>query len=978
MRANTQQERLFLCRNQRRAAACGGFRLLKSRVGLAIACFSLLLGFRPSRLPAQKFHVSTYTTLNGLPTDVVRHALRDTFGFLWLATDAGLVRFDGVRFQVYSKEAPSQYGRHLQPVGEGIAYSHDAGVSLIRPGLDTVQIDLLLPGTALHDQAELYYPNALFVRRNGALWIGQPDGRLARWQAGKLTFFPVGDQAVSGRSDSRFYFVETEKGVLWVACQSGLLLAFDEQKQQFAAMASLGPLNAMVRIGQELWLGGERLYRLTLSADQRSIRRRTAFTSAPGAITAMGCDPDGNIYAGISGEGLYYLDRRSEPPAFKPVFSNNDPHRVDPLPFKQINYIHLNRRQELWISSQEGFGILQKRFFESADALPNGNTTSIVAGDSSEIFVNFGDVFRVYPTRFGFEAEALPSLRRGALTSLAAAPGGLWAGTSNGELLQLTKRGRLLRSQDLSERGEGIFYLFRDAQERIWLCQAPHEQPITGVACRLPDGRIRIYDERHGLHNRILVVKESPNGRIYAAGIGPSTYLYRYLPEKDAFLNLSLPLDFPVGQNFEVHDLAVNERGQVWLATTDGLLRYDLDRVQRVELGAEYRDVEIRSVATLPDGGVWLSTDTKGLLRLHRGEVVAMKEESGLPSKIMAYRALLVDHHHRLWAGTAEGVVYSFFTDPRPLKTAPPLLLSASVNGAAAAASPVALRPGDSLQLRFCTPAFHGYELFYQHRWNDGKWSPDFLDNRLTLTPDTPGAHRVLVRARKAGGFAWSDPLTVHVEMKQPWHRRPAWRMGGMVLLLAALGWGLYGLVRRFGALRAEVSRQAADMLRIKGDLDHEKQELRLNRLSLELLRRLILKISPDTKWEDVLDILSVDLLRLPGVAAFEIAHQSGREVLAEGCANSAEGFLVRSYPFAPAENHLSYGLTLRRPAILDERLQQIMAGNGAYRSGIAAPFLIEQHRKAAIFLYSDQENYFDADHLAVLGLLAAYLEQIT
>jgi len=69
------------------------------------------------------------------------------------------------------------------------------------------------------------------------------------------------------------------------------------------------------------------------------------------------------------------------------------------------------------------------------------------------------------------------------------------------------------------------------------------------------------YGAAAGLDNRILVIKESERGRLYAAGIGPETYLYRYEPAADAFINLSLPLPFAHSQGFEVHDLADRPAG---------------------------------------------------------------------------------------------------------------------------------------------------------------------------------------------------------------------------------------------------------------------------------------------------------------------------------------------------------------------------------------------------------------------------------
>ncbi len=46
--------------------------------------------------------VRQYTSANGLPQNTARDLLYDEDGFLWIATDNGLARFDGQRFRVYN------------------------------------------------------------------------------------------------------------------------------------------------------------------------------------------------------------------------------------------------------------------------------------------------------------------------------------------------------------------------------------------------------------------------------------------------------------------------------------------------------------------------------------------------------------------------------------------------------------------------------------------------------------------------------------------------------------------------------------------------------------------------------------------------------------------------------------------------------------------------------------------------------------
>ncbi|WP_165939978.1 sensor histidine kinase [Dyadobacter psychrotolerans] len=55
-----------------------------------------------------EYHVKQYTDENGLPQNSVRSLARDKNGFLWIATENGLVRFDGHNFYVFNKSNTGQ------------------------------------------------------------------------------------------------------------------------------------------------------------------------------------------------------------------------------------------------------------------------------------------------------------------------------------------------------------------------------------------------------------------------------------------------------------------------------------------------------------------------------------------------------------------------------------------------------------------------------------------------------------------------------------------------------------------------------------------------------------------------------------------------------------------------------------------------------------------------------------------------------
>jgi hypothetical protein len=58
----------------------------------------LLLLFNGDNLPAQNPYIQHYTTYDGLPTNAVYYIFQDSKKFIWFATDAGVVRYDGTTF----------------------------------------------------------------------------------------------------------------------------------------------------------------------------------------------------------------------------------------------------------------------------------------------------------------------------------------------------------------------------------------------------------------------------------------------------------------------------------------------------------------------------------------------------------------------------------------------------------------------------------------------------------------------------------------------------------------------------------------------------------------------------------------------------------------------------------------------------------------------------------------------------------------
>ena len=69
---------------------------------MRFAGFFLLVFLKSHNCLAQQLKYTAFTERDGLPSNNVYRCIEDNLGFLWVATDAGIARFDGKRFQVFT------------------------------------------------------------------------------------------------------------------------------------------------------------------------------------------------------------------------------------------------------------------------------------------------------------------------------------------------------------------------------------------------------------------------------------------------------------------------------------------------------------------------------------------------------------------------------------------------------------------------------------------------------------------------------------------------------------------------------------------------------------------------------------------------------------------------------------------------------------------------------------------------------------
>ncbi|HEV2988454.1 MAG TPA: two-component regulator propeller domain-containing protein [Candidatus Angelobacter sp.] len=389
-----------------------------------IAMMALLLGMHlancpwffglDSRLDVSQYAHANWRVRDGFVKSQISSIAQTPDGYIWLATDFGLVRFDGKRFVPW--QPPT--GQHLP------------SISIFR----------------------------LLAARDGTLWIGAAKG-LASWKNGKLTHYP--------ELDGKYIFalLEDHEGSVWAsgvevtggklcAIRNGSVQCYGDDGVWGRAITNLyedskGNLWAGVATGLWRWRPGP-----------------PKFFSLPGepdGIQALGEDSAGTLLVGWKGGLKCFRNGKLQDyaiPGFK-----------QPLKARRILR---DREGGVWIgTSSQGLVHLHQGgtdVFRQSDGLSGDSINAILEDHEGNLWVSTLDGL----DRFGNFIVSTFSVRQGLSNSivfsvLADKDGDIWLGTAggldkwhNGQITTYDKHQGKLNGRDPNS-------LFQDRQGRIWV-----------------------------------------------------------------------------------------------------------------------------------------------------------------------------------------------------------------------------------------------------------------------------------------------------------------------------------------------------------------------------------------------------------------------------------------------------------------------------------------------------------------------------
>jgi ligand-binding sensor domain-containing protein len=289
---------------------CGSTQLrhpLRVRCLLRLCLFSLVsatLGWcLDPHTSITQYGRELWTSEDGLPQNSVRSTAQTKEGYLWLGTQAGLARFDGVRFTVFDRfNTAALKSDHILALTAGRNGSLWIGtVSSLARWKRGQFISYVLPEFS----GDLNV-RAILEDRNGVIWAGTQNAGLLRVEKGRLAR-PTAGERLSNQFVRCLY--EDSEGALWIGTDNGLTRWKEGTATTYTTRQGLPKNSIWALTGcapDSVWIG-TRLGGLS-QLQNGKFRTYSVKDRLPNPIVlSLRKDKDGNLWIGTDGGGLSRL-----------------------------------------------------------------------------------------------------------------------------------------------------------------------------------------------------------------------------------------------------------------------------------------------------------------------------------------------------------------------------------------------------------------------------------------------------------------------------------------------------------------------------------------------------------------------------------------------------------------------------------------------------------------------------------------------
>ena len=633
-------------------------------------------GVRAQHMQASLSH---YSTENGLPSNAISAITSDDYGYVWISTWNGMVRFDGYNFYTYKTGIASGIkGMHNRIIRATIDQRQNVWMKMYDGRFFVIdrQTDCIIDpfkGVSGHEQFSADYFTITFVAANGDVYIPFNDGVFYKVKCDKSGYHP---QQISTNGMTVKCLVGGYRDDVWAGTDHGL----HRIDQSYNTLEQKGiMLDEQIT---QLATNGYNIFFSTMSGKIVNYsygQEPKVLTNIGREITGLFVDSHGLIWFSDQSDGAYKLD-----PA-----TGNIKHFIQRIPQPEFTSRGAEFREVMgvvWVRMNHGGYGYYNRETDEVEYFHNdpSNPWNLPNTVGACLEMNDGVIWESTIRR---GLEKLEVLKNTITRTLLMPESDQPMDNEVRGMLHDAKRGVTL----LANKKGHIFVYDKNMQVQAVITQDSKGTPISrpyGISMD-KEGNYWVCDKDKGLfkitptasgyqiinichndndpyslsNNAAYQAVEDKQGNIWVATYGGGVNVIRKNKSGQyvALHSKNVMSHYPQNAYMKVRTIALAKDGKVWAGSTDGILTMqirnerviieELQQPERLEDGLMSTDIV--NLQADKQGTMWIGTNSGGLSRTNgHDEKGNWKFKNygiadGLPSEEI--RSITIDEQDNIW-----------------------------------------------------------------------------------------------------------------------------------------------------------------------------------------------------------------------------------------------------------------------------------------------------------------------------------------